>query len=82
MFTNTTGKRLYLNADKSKVVEEDSEEAAHLLVGVDGEIPIEEAEQYGLTKKAKPTAESKAVDGPPEDKGSAPEPPAQRRRSS
>lgn len=65
MFTST--KRLYLNADKSKVVEEGSAEAAFLLVAAGAEIPLEEAEKYGLTKAAQP-AETKAVK-PKADKG-------------
>jgi hypothetical protein len=42
------GKRLYVNADKSKVVEEDSPEAAYLLVGAGGTVTDEMAKQYGL----------------------------------
>ena len=67
MFTNTTGKRLYLVADKSRVVEEGDPDAATLLVGAEGEIPLELAEQYGLPKAAAP-AQSKAVKKPPADK--------------
>lgn len=58
MFTST--KRLYLTADKAKVVEEGDPEAAFLLVGEGGQIPQEEAEKYGLTKAAE-SAETKAV---------------------
>lgn len=41
-------KRLYVNADKSKVVEEDSPEAAFLLVGEGGTVSDEDAKKYGL----------------------------------
>lgn len=67
MFTST--KRLYLNADKTKVVEEGDPEAAWVLVGEGGQIPLEDAERYGLTKeKAAEPAETKAVKKPPADK--------------
>lgn len=42
--------RLYVNADKSKVVPEDSPEAAFLLVGQGGELTNEQVKQYGLKK--------------------------------
>ena len=51
MWTNE-GDAIYLNADKTEVVEEGSEEAAYLLVASGGQIPIEVAEQYGLTESA------------------------------
>lgn len=41
-------KRLYLNVDKSKVVAEDSPDAAFLLVGEGGEVSDEDAKTYGL----------------------------------
>jgi hypothetical protein len=41
-------KRLYVNADKSKVVEEDSPEAAYLLVGQGGTVTDEDAKKYNL----------------------------------
>lgn len=65
MFTST--RRLYLNRDKTGVVEEGDPEAAFLLVAEGGELPHEEAEKYGLTTKAAP-AETKAVK-PRADKG-------------
>jgi hypothetical protein len=46
-------KRLYVNADKSKVVDEDSPEAAYLLVGAGGSVSDEDAKKYGLKKQAK-----------------------------
>ena len=41
-------KRLYLNADKSKVVEEDDPKAAYLLVGKGGTVTEEDAKKYNL----------------------------------
>jgi hypothetical protein len=61
-WTNTTGKMLFLNADKSKVVEE-GPDAAWVLVGPDGEVSDEDAERYGLTKAAEKAAD-KAVEKP------------------
>ena len=61
-YRNDTGKTLYVNADKSKVVEE-GPEAAFVLVGPGGEVPQAEAERLGLgdyAPKAKAT-EAKAV---------------------
>lgn len=70
----TSEKRLYLTRDKSKVVEEGSEEAAFLLVAEGGQIPLAEAERLGLTKKpeekaAEKPAATKAVPRPPATKG-------------
>lgn len=48
MYRNTTGRAIYVNADKSKTVEENDPEAAFLLVGPNGELPDAEAEKYGL----------------------------------
>jgi hypothetical protein len=49
-------KRLYVTADRSRVVEEDDPQAAMLLVAEGGEIQDEEAARLGLTgkKKAEP----------------------------
>lgn len=61
MFTNTTGKPIYVNADKTRVVEEGSPEAAFLLVGPEGQLPDEEAAKYGLeAAPAKAVAEQAA----------------------
>lgn len=72
MATYKSDKRLYVNADRSKVVSEDSPEAAYLLVSEGGEIPEEEAKRYGLVKSSKmATAEesgTKARSAPPENK--------------
>lgn len=68
----TSDRRIWLNADKTKVVEDGSADAAFLLVGEGGQLSDEEAEQYGLTKqpekakaeqpnKAKAPAENKAA---------------------
>lgn len=40
--------RLYVNKDKSKLVPENSPEAAFVLCGEGGEIPLEVAAKYGL----------------------------------
>jgi hypothetical protein len=72
-------KRLYLNADKSKVVEEDDPDASYLLVAAGGQVSDEHAKQYGLKAKEKAEAkaeekaesepaETKQVSAPPENK--------------
>lgn len=69
--TYRSDKRLYLNNDRSKVVEEGDADAAFLLVGEGGEISDQEAKQYGLTGKAKADdkdADVKAISAPPENK--------------
>lgn len=47
MWTNH-GDDIYVNSDKSAVVESGSEDAAYLLVASGSQIPIEEARKYGL----------------------------------
>lgn len=42
--------RLYLNRDKTRVVPAGSPEQAHVLVAAGGEIPVAEAERYGLVR--------------------------------
>jgi hypothetical protein len=49
MWTND-GPALYFNADKSKVVKEGDTAAAFLFVAAGGQIPLSEAERWGLTK--------------------------------
>jgi hypothetical protein len=44
----TAHERLYLNADKSKVVKEGDPDARFLLVAEGGEITDDEAREYGL----------------------------------
>lgn len=44
-----TDKRLYLTADKSRVVEEDDPERAFLFKGVGATVTGAEAEEYGLS---------------------------------
>ena len=61
-------RRLYLTADKERLVEEGSADAAFLFATPGKEISDEDAERYGLT--AKPKAETKQAD-PPEDKQAA-----------
>lgn len=41
-------KRLFLTADRSRVVEENDPAAAHLLVGAGGTVSQADAERYGL----------------------------------
>ena len=63
-------KRYYVNADRSKIVEESDPQAAHLLAAEGDDISSEDVQKYGLGKKKadeKP-AESKAVPAPPENK--------------
>jgi hypothetical protein len=69
----TSDRRLYLNADRSKVVEEGDPDSAYLLVGEGGEVSDEDAKQYGLKAPRKSEAkaddaEAKQVDSPPENK--------------
>jgi hypothetical protein len=61
----TTDKTLWLNKDRTKVVEEGSPEAAFLLASKGKEIDAATAERYGLGGK-KTKAEDKAVRGPKE----------------
>lgn len=58
--------RLYLNADKTKVVKEGSPDAAFLYATPGKEIPAEEAERYGLTssRKAAEKSEDKKAAAP------------------
>lgn len=53
----TSDKRLHVNADRSKIVPENSEDAAYLLVAEGGELSDEEAAKYGLGKKNETKAE-------------------------
>ena len=67
----TLEETVHVNADKSKVVAENSPEAAYQLATKGKRIPMEQARALGLVKppKAKaPEPEAKAVDAPPEDK--------------
>ena len=58
-------RRLYLNSDKSRIVEEDSPEATFLLVGKGGALDDSTAQQYGLIGLPQPLLASSAPDGPP-----------------
>ena len=60
MWTND-GPAIYLNADKTEVAEEGSEDAAYLLVAEGGQIPMEQAEQYGLTESENAPAKGAAL---------------------
>lgn len=57
-------RRLYLNADRSAVVEEGDPAAAYLLVGQGGEVPTAVASKYGLKSPGKQPPD----DSPPEPK--------------
>lgn len=70
----TAPKRIYVNADRSKVVDESDPEAASLLVGEGGQLDEAEARRLGLLDKPDTKAQpqppaTKAVDHPPENKG-------------
>lgn len=56
--------RLYLNADKSAVVAEDSPEATYLLAPVGGYVAPEEVKRYGLKDSGSADA-APAADPPP-----------------
>jgi hypothetical protein len=49
-----TDRRLYLNADKTQVVEEGDERATHLLAARGDEVSDEDVKRYGLTLQEKP----------------------------
>jgi hypothetical protein len=61
-----SNKRLYLTADRSRVVEEESPDAAYLLVGAGCELPDAVARQYGLLDES--VVIEKAIEAPPENK--------------
>lgn len=74
----------YANSDKTKVVAEESPEAAWFIGNAGDEIPMAQAVKLGMAKPEKPAGpepEAKAVDAPPENKAIA-APPATKRRSS
>lgn len=56
-------RNLYLNADKTKVVEEGDPEAAYVLVAAGGRIHLEDAEKFGLVVRGGQGATHKAADG-------------------
>ncbi len=57
--------RLYVNKDRSKIVPENSPEAAFVLCGQNGEIPLEVAAKYGLYPETAPAAEPEPEVTPP-----------------
>ena len=57
-------KRLYLTSDRSRVVDENSPDAAFLLVGAGCELNDAVARQYGLVD----APEAKAIEAPPANK--------------
>lgn len=66
----TVDRRLWLTADRERVVEDGDPEAAFLLAAPGQSIPEAQAERYGLVPKAKtaPKAKNKAVEAPEGDK--------------
>lgn len=65
----TSDKRLCLDASGEKVVDCDSAEAAELLVGEGGQLPMAKARKYGLVQdEADVKADVKAQDAPPANK--------------
>lgn len=62
-----TDKRLYVNADRSKIVDEDSPDAAFLLAAAGHTVSDEDVKRYGL--KAADAPQTKQVKAPPENKG-------------
>lgn len=64
----TMTERVCLNADKSAVVDCNSEAAAFQLGGPGTQIPYAEAEKYGLVRAAKPAKAEDKADLPTEDK--------------
>jgi hypothetical protein len=71
MWTND-GPNLYLTEDRATVVQADDPRARYLLVASGSQIPLEEAEKYGLTKaKAKDAPDNKAKADAPANKGKA-----------
>jgi hypothetical protein len=71
-----TDRRLYLNADRSKVVEENDPEAAYLYLGKGHQVSDADAEKYGLkppkrTEVTEVKPEAKQIESPPENKAQA-----------
>jgi hypothetical protein len=60
-------RRLYLNSDRSRVVEESDPDAAFLLIGAGGSLDDATARQYGLIKDAPLTASSVLLAAPAPD---------------
>jgi hypothetical protein len=63
MWTNE-GEDMYLTADRSAVVDANDPRAAFLLVARGGQIPIDEAEKYGLTGDQSSTMTDEPTDEP------------------
>ena len=71
--TYTADKRLYLNRDKSEIVEEDSPEAAFLLAAEGQEVSQEDVEKYGLLNSGQGTESAEASEAPKESNEPTPE---------
>lgn len=61
----TSDRRLWLTADRERVVEDGDAEAAFLLVGKGGELSDAEAKQYGLKRRARAEAADDDEDDEP-----------------
>ena len=66
-YKNDTGKPIYADA-QGNIVEEGSEAAAYLVVGVNGTLSAKEAKRYKLGDYAEAEADSKSVKSAPADK--------------
>lgn len=77
----TSDRRVYVTADRSRVVPETNPDAAYLLVAEGGTLPMDEAERYGLTGSSDPPAEPEKPEPPaPPEKVQAIIPPKPKRR--
>lgn len=77
MWTND-GPNLYWDSEKHMVVAEGDSRAAWLLIAAGGQLPIAEAERYGLTADRKAAAEKAAAEkakAAPDNKLKQPTPP-------
>jgi len=72
MWTND-GPALYWDSEKQQIVLEGDSRAAWLLVAAGGQLPLAEAERYGLTADRKAAAAEKAKDAQPNKAKSAPD---------
>jgi hypothetical protein len=63
MAKHKVDRRLYLTADGKRVVEEGDKDAVSLYASAGKEIPMAEAERFGLTKPAPAAEEEPVVEG-------------------
>ena len=70
-----SGRRLYVNADRSKIVDEGDPEASFLLAGEGATLTAEDVDKYELTEEsvaAPPPAEEPAEEPVPEENAEKP----------